>query len=263
MSGRRLLAATAVILLSSTAHARIQDQDFQSFAFRQHPGAQVPLDVRLRDESGRPVDLGQVLGHEPAVLVLEYLKCRNLCGLVLRSATSAIGKAGLEPGRDLQFVAVSIDPRDGPADAADARAMYSRQFPARATARSGLHFLTGSSSEVARIASAVGFPYRYDRQSGQFAHPAGFVVLTPEGRISRYMLGLSQSPGELARAVAQARADWIKPPAYPLLCLCFGYDPDDGSVAALAWRLTRIVAVVAMLCCAGLVFILSRRRRSA
>jgi protein SCO1/2 len=197
------------------------------------------------------------------VLVLEYLKCRNLCGLVLRSATSAIGKAGLEPGRDLQFVAVSIDPRDTPADAAAARAMYGRQFPSAPAAMRGLHFLTGSPSEVARIASTVGFPYRYDRQSGQFAHPAGFVVLTPEGRISRYMLGLGQSPADLARAVAQAADDWVKPAAYPLLCLCFGYDPDEGSVAALAWRLTRIVALIAMLCCAGLVFLLSRRRRRA
>jgi protein SCO1/2 len=261
MSARRLLAAAALITLSSTAHARIQEQDFQNFAFRQHPGAQVPLDAQLRDEIGRPVELRQVLGHEPSVLVLEYLKCRNLCSLVLRSATSAIAKGGLEPGSDLQFVAVSIDPRDTPADAAAARAMYSRQFPP--TAARGLHFLTGSPSEVGRIASAVGFPYRYDRQSGQFAHPAGFVVLTPEGRISRYMLGLGQSPGDLARAVAQAREDWIKPPAYPLLCLCFGYDPDEGSVAALAWRLTRIVALVAMLCCAALLFMLSRRRRSA
>ena len=255
---RRRLLAVAALFLASTAHARIDPQEFESLAFRQHPGGQLPLDAQLRDEAGRPVVLGQMLEHRPAVLVLEYLRCKNLCSLVLSGATSAISRGGLVPGRDLELVAVSIDPRDTVADSAAARAMYARRTPGAQI--DGLHFLTGSPQQVRRIASAVGFPYRFDSQSGQFAHPAGFVVLTPEGRISRYILGLGPSASTLRSAVAEAARDHITPPAHPLLCLCFGYDPDEGSVAALAWRLTRIVASIAALCLLGLLLLLSRRR---
>jgi len=255
---RPQLLAVAALFLASTTHARIDPHDFQALSFRQHPGAQLPLDAQLRDEGGRPVTLGQTLEHRPAVLVLEYLRCKNLCSLVLSGATAAISRGGLVPGRDLELVAVSIDPRDTVADSVAARGMYARRIPGAEI--DGLHFLTGSPQQVRRIASAVGFPYRFDPESGQFAHPAGFVVLTPEGRISRYILGLGPSASTLRSAVAGAAHDHITPPAHPLLCLCFGYDPDEGSVAALAWRLTRIVVSVVALCLLGLLLLLARRR---
>lgn len=259
---RRLLAAAAVLTLGTGAQAQIQPQDFSKLAFRQHPGGQIPLDAALVDEQGRTTTLGSALDGRPAVLVLEYLRCPNLCGLVLRGATASIGRAGLVPGRDVELVGVSIDPRDRPADAAAARAMYSAQLHNPAAA-SGVRFLTGSTQQVSRIAAAVGFPYRYDRKSDQFAHPAGFVVLTPGGRISHYMLGVSPSAAELSKAVEQARANEVTPPAYPLLCLCFGYDPDEGTVAALAMQLVRIASATLVLGCVLLVAFLSLRRRSA
>ena len=119
------------------------------------------------------------------------------------------------------------------------------------------------SRSVRKIASAVGFPYRYDRASDQFAHPAGFVVTTPDGRISRYMLGLSPNAGTLKQAVAEAALEKVQPPAHPLLCLCFGFDPDEGSVAALTWRLVRWASGGTVLACAAFIGFLSLRRRSA
>ena len=257
MKRRRVLAVTA-LFLGSTARAQIHPGDFKAFSFEQHPGAQLPVDAQLRDESGEPVVLGHMLEHRPAVLVLEYLRCKNLCSLVLSGATAAISHAGLVPGRDLQLIAVSIDPRDTVADSAAARAMYSHRLPAARP--DGLRFLTGSPQQVRRIASAVGFPYRFDPPSGQFAHPAGFVVLTPQGRISRYMLGLDPPAGALRTAIEEAGADEITPPVHPLLLLCFGYDPDPNSVPALVMRLTRIVSLIVLACCALLIFLLSRRR---
>jgi protein SCO1/2 len=126
-----------------------------------------------------------------------------------------------------------------------------------------MRFLTGSPQQVARIASAVGFPYRYDRSTDQFAHPAGLVVATPAGKISRYMLGLNPDPRTLRYAVTEARTGGVEPPAHPLLLLCFGYDPDENTAAALALRLARWVSFGAVLGCGLLVAWLSLRRREA
>jgi protein SCO1/2 len=250
------------LLVALPAGAEVDPASFQSFAFHQHPGGRLPADAQLIDASGRAVSLGSALAHRPTILVLEYLRCKNLCSLVLSGAVHAVAAASLRPGRDLDLVAISIDPREKTADAAAAQAMYARRFPDPAAASSGIRFFTGSPTEVRRIADAVGFPYRYDKTSDQFVHPAGFIVTTPEGRISRYMLGLSPQSAVLKQAVAEAELEKVEPPAHPLLCLCFGYDPDEGSVAALTWRLVRMVSFGLVLACAALIGLLSLRRKS-
>jgi protein SCO1 len=253
----------ALLLVASPVGAGIDPAAVQSLSFHQHPGARLPAGAQLIDSSGRPVSLGQALAGRPSLLVLEYLRCRNLCSLVLSGAAHAVASAGLEPGRDLDMVAISIDPREKSADAAAAESMYARRFPNPAVARTGIRFFTGSQAEVRRIASSVGFSYRYDKATDQFAHPAGFVITTPQARISRYMLGLNPKPSEIRDAVAEASRGAVEPPAHPLLLLCFGYDPDEGTVAALAMRLVRLVSAATMLGCLLLIgFLLLRRRPS-
>jgi protein SCO1/2 len=262
VKARAILIAFALVL-PSAAGARVDSSAFPQLAFGQHPGAQLPRDAQLTNEAGKPTTLGRTLNGRPAILVLEYLRCRSLCSLVLAGAVNALQQAQLTPGKQLQFVAVSIDLRDTSSDAAAARARYASRFADAAAAGQGMHFLTGSPNEVARIASTVGFPYRYDKASGQFAHPAGFVVVTPSGTISRYMLGLNPDPGLLRQAVNEAGQGTVEPPAHPLLLLCFGYDPDEGTAAALAMRLVRWVSFAAVLGCAALIGFLSLRRRAA
>jgi protein SCO1/2 len=259
----RALLLLALALTSAPLEAAVDPASFQKLAFRQHPGAELPLGAVIADASGRKVTLASALGGKPSVLVLEYLRCKNLCSLVLSGAVRAIASAGLTPGRDLNLVAISIDPRDSAADAAAAEASYARRLPKSSAASGGVRFFTASPGEVRRIASAIGFPYRFDQQSGQFLHPAGFVVTTAQGRISRYMLGLSPGAAELKRAVAEAGRDQVQPPAHPLLCLCFGYDPDEGSVAALTWQLARWASLALALACGLLIAFLSLRRRTA
>ena len=260
---RRIALVLALAVISAPLSAAVDPATFHDLAFRQHPGAHLPLDARIQDSRGRSLPLGAALGGKPAVVVLEYLHCKNLCSLVLSGAVHAIGAAGLTPGRDVDLVAISIDPREKASDAAAAQAMYARRFPDPAAAANGVRFFTGSPDQVHRIASAIGFPYRYDEASGQFLHPAGFVVTTPSGKISRYMLGLNPRPAVLKQAVAEASLDKVEPPAHPLLCLCFGYDPDEGSVAALTWRLVQLASGAVVLACAGFVGLLSLRRRTA
>ena len=254
----RPVLAAALLAAAPPATAGLQPADFGALAFRQHPGAAVPREAALRDEAGRPLALGSLLGKRPAVLVLDYLDCPNLCGLVLSGPVHDLAAAGLRPGRDLEFIAVSFDPTETPADAARARAAYLRLFDDNATP-AGWHFLTGAEPQVRRIADAVGFRYRWDKSIGQYAHPAGFVVLTPEGRISRYMLGFEHSPQDLKAALVEAGQGAVEPPAHPLLLLCFGYDPQQGTIAYTAMRALRWAALAAV---AGLaVYMIAALRR--
>jgi protein SCO1/2 len=255
--------AISLLLVVAPARANVDPGSFPSLAFRQHPGAQLPLDAKLIDSTGRPETLGAALSARPSVLVLEYLKCQNLCSLVLTGAVRAISSAGIVPGRDVNLVAVSIDPRETSADADSAQAMYTKRFPNPAAAAGGVHFFTAPPDDVRSIASAIGFPYRYDKASGQFAHPAGFVVTTPDGRISRYVLGLYPPPALIKQAVAEASADQVEPPAHPLLLLCFGYDPDEGTAAALAMRLVRWTSAALVVVIAAFVGFLALKRRTA
>jgi len=257
----QLAIAALALVAGAPASARIPPTQFADFAFRQHPGAQIPLDAVLRDESGQPVRLGQYFGHQPAVVILEYLRCPNLCGLVLGSTVARMKAQDLQPGRDLQFIAISIDPRESPADGAEARRSYMARLGTTSTA--GWHFLTGDPEQVRRAADAVGFPYRYDRSLGQYAHPAGFVVATPDGRIAQYFLGFDQKPGQLRAAIASAATGETKPAAHPLLCLCLGYDPQPGTVQAAVLGIVRWASIAIALASILAIFLLGRGRRPA
>ncbi len=258
----RLWAALALLasVVASPARAIIQPSQFASFAFHQHPGAQLPLDAVLRNEQGQPVRLGSFFGKQPAVVVMEYLRCPNLCGLVLGQITAEMKQQKLAPGRDLQFVAISIDPREKPSDGLAARADYMKRLGS--TSAAGWHFLTGDPKQVRRVADAIGFPYKYDASLDQFAHPGGFIVATPAGHVAQYILGFQTKPGQLRQAVEKAGTGATQPPAYPLLCLCLGYDPQPGTVQAAVLGIVRWVSIALALACVAMIAFLARRRRA-
>ena len=205
------------------------------FAFQPHPGAELPLAVVLNDEQGRARPLASFFTGKPVVLVLEYLHCRTFCGLTLRGLITALDALPLDAGGDFRLVAISIDPHDTPEDAAAAKADYLAEYHHPA-AENGVHFLTGPETAVRRVAETIGFPYQYDATLDQFVHPAGLVIASPQGRISRYLLGLDRSAAELEAGLttaAQGQAfDVLRP--FLLLCHAAGVSTGGWSVPIMA-----------------------------
>lgn len=196
------------------------NSELAALAFQPHPGARLPLHTALIDETGRPVTLGTYFGKSPIILVLDYLRCTSLCGVTLRNLIAGtLDKLPLEPGRDYQLVAISIDPRDTPVDAATARAKYAGLLD-RPGAERGLHFLTAPEAVVRQIAEAVGFPYRYDSLLDAYIHPAGFVIASADGMLSRYVEGLSIAPHDLVAALADAEQNRSQDLLTRLILLC-------------------------------------------
>ncbi|HEY7243710.1 MAG TPA: SCO family protein [Xanthobacteraceae bacterium] len=240
--------------------ASLASRDVSSFAFQPNPGARLPLTTSLVDEAGRDVALGSFFTRSPVVLVLEYLRCTSLCGVTLRNLVDALHGLPLEPGRDYQLVAISIDPRDTPADAMSAREKYV-ELLGRSGGETGMHFLTAASSAGAReIADRIGFPYRYDSLLDAYIHPAGFIIAAPDGVISRYVEGVAVSPRDLIGAFADAEEDKSQGPLARLLLLCHGLSAPLGrfTVPVLtAFTIADIAAALALIA----IFAAIRRRR--
>jgi protein SCO1/2 len=212
--------AVGLSLPNMSRPASVGDGDLAELAFRPHPGRRLPLNATVIDEAGRSVAFGTFFNKSPVIVVLDYLRCTSLCGVTLRNLVAGtLDKLPLEPGRDYQLVTVSIDPRDTSADATAARAKYAGLIDRPGSER-GLHFLTAPEAAVREIAGAIGFPYRYDSFLDAYIHPAGFIIASPDGLISRYVEGISIAPRDLVGALADAEQDKSQDLLTRLILLC-------------------------------------------
>jgi protein SCO1/2 len=222
-------------------------------AFEPHVGTSLP-DATFIDEEGRPVRLRTLATGRPALLVLGYYTCRDLCSVTLDSVRKALARDGLVAGGDLDVIVASIDPADTPATARE------RRDAVLGGARAGWHFLSGNDASIAQLAQAVGF--RYERTHEGFAHPAGVLIIDAHGRIARYLADVSFAPMTIARAVRAAPADAASDPAStPSRWLgCFHYDPHTGRYTPVALGLVRVAGAAGALALV-LSWVLARRRR--
>jgi protein SCO1/2 len=255
-----LLVLAALLLSPGQATGTFTaDGNLSDFAFQPHPGARLPLDAGLIDEHGRAVPFRHFFAGKPVMLVLEYLRCKTLCGLTLANVVAGLDALPLDAGRDFQVVAISIDPRDSPADAAAAKLKYLAGYR-HSGADDGWHFLTGREQALQEVAKAVGFTYRYDAELDQYLHPAGFVVAAPDGSISRYVLDLGMKPADLQAALADAAQARALDPLTRILLLChFGGAPLGRYTVPIeaAFALANIAGIIALIS----VFVAIRRRR--
>jgi len=230
-------------------------------AFDQRLSEQVPLDLWFRDEAGTPVQLGQYLGEKPLILTLNYYDCPMLCPLVLEGLLGTLRALTFTIGDQFNIVTVSFDAGETSAQAAAKKAHYERGY-GRYGAGSGWHFLTGEAGAIDQLTQALGFRYTYDSTKDQFAHAAGIIVLTPQGRVARYFYGLEFSPRDVRLALVEAAAGAIGSPVDQLLLYCYQYDPASGAYTLVVHRVLRLAAAATVLGLAGFMIVMLRREKA-
>jgi len=230
--------------------------------FDQNLNAQVPLDLVLRDERGQEVKLGDFLDKKPVILNLVYYRCPMLCNEVLNSLLRSMNALSFEVGKEFEVLTVSIDPRETPALAKRKKGSYLARYHHKGeVAEKGWHFLTGGRDAVANLAKVVGFRYAYDAKNDQYAHPAGIMILTPQGRVSRYIYGVSYPARDLRLGLMDASMRKIGSPIDQLLLLCFHYDPRSGRYNFAAMNAIRILGLATVGSLGTFMFVMFRRDR--
>jgi protein SCO1/2 len=210
-------------------------------------GAALPAEARFRDEHERAVRLGDYFAARPAIVILGYYGCSNLCSLVLDGVARGLAQAGLRAGRDAEIVVISIAPQETPAMAlAKKRAVLGTA----AADAGGWHFLTGDDAAIGALTHATGYTYAYDTGEQQYAHPAGILVVAPGGRLRARLPGIAYPATTLRAALTADEAD--PAPASPWL-LCFHYDPHSGRYTFAAMAAVRLAALSVLAVLAGYV----------
>lgn len=232
----------------------------REIGFDQNLDALVPLDTPFRDESGRTVRLGDYFGRRPVVMVFAYYDCPMLCTLVINGLSSALKVMSLSPGQDFEIVTVSFDPRDTPASATAKKASYLERYR-REGAAEAWHFLTGDQASIDRLTKAAGFRYVWDKDTKQFAHPTGVIVLTPDGRLARYLFGIEYGPRDLRFAIVEASAGKIGSAVDSLLLYCYHYDPMTGRYGLVIMKAMRIAGAGTVLALGSFILVMVRREK--
>lgn len=229
--------------------------------FDQKLGVQLPLGLRFRDESGRELTLGDLFGRRPVILAPVYYRCPMLCNQVLNGLTRSLKPLSLDAGKDFDIVAVSINPDEKPELAAMKKLSYLERYD-RPGSESGWHFLTGEEASIEALTRAIGFRYTYNPRTQLFAHAAGVVVVTPDGRVARYFYGIDFPAKELQAVLERARQGRVGAPIGRLLLLCYDYDAATGKYTLSILRLIRVLGTATAVALGSFVFVMFRRERS-
>ncbi|WP_165223141.1 SCO family protein [Aquisphaera insulae] len=253
------VAALGVLAGGARAQSTAGGGITADIGFDQNLGAQAPIDLTFRDEKGRGVRLSDYLGRRPAVLVLGYYRCPLLCNQVLNGVTRTLRAIPQAAGTDFDVIAVSIDPKEQPELAGAKKATYVEEYGRGSP--DGWHFLVGDEGPIGELARAVGFRYKFNAASGLYAHAAGFVVLTPDGRVARYFYGIDYQPKELSGAISAASRGGIGSPIRALLMLCYDYDSATGKYTLSIVRISRVLGTATALSLGLYMFIMIRRER--
>jgi protein SCO1 len=228
----------------------------------QRLGQQLPLDATFRDETGKTVRLGDYFGKKPVILSLVYYQCQILCMEDLNGLVGALEMVKLTPGKDFQIVIVSIDPAETPAMAAAKKAFYVKRY-GRPETEAGWHFLTGGQSDITALAKAVGWGYvRLPQPVGKppmFAHASSIEVVTPEGRMAQYYLGVEYSPKDLQLGLVEASHHTIGTPVDNILTYCYRYDPKLNRHSLVIARVVQAGCLLTVLCLGSFMLVSFRR----
>jgi protein SCO1/2 len=266
----RTIIGTAALLAASCAlraqtipanvgpSASTMPAALRNVGFEPPLNGQMPLDLRFRDESGRDVSLREFFGQKPVVLAFVYYNCPMLCDQVQMGVVGSLRMLSFNPGRDYEVLFVSFDSRDTPELAAEKKKTALSHFRRPETA-SGWHFLTGSKDSIEAATKAANFRFTFDAKSNLFAHASGVLVLTPDGRISRYFYGVEYPGRDMRLGLVDASAGKIGSPIDHVLLFCYHYDPTTAKYSASILKMIRLGGILTILCIVGGILI-SRRR---
>ena len=235
----------------------------KNIGIEQRQGNQLPLDARFRDEAGREVALRDYFGkHRPVVIAPVYYDCPMLCNQVLHGLVGGLRGQSLVLGRDFDVVAVSFDPREGQQSAFNKEQVVLSELRRKddPVAAEGLHFLTGERAQIDAVMDAVGFRYAFDERTNQFAHAAGVMVATPEGRLSHYFYGIEYAPRDLKLALVESSGGKIGSAVDKLVLYCYHYDPTTGKYGPAIMNAMRAAGVVTVFGVVALILILRRTK---
>ncbi|PYQ85129.1 MAG: SCO family protein [Acidobacteria bacterium] len=255
-------APTAGYKLEPGITSSTMPRPLREIGFDQNLDQYVPLDVPFLDESGRTVRLADYFGSRPVVLVFAYYDCPMLCTQVINGLSTALNLLSLAPGKDFEIVTVSFNPRDTPATASAKKAVYLERYTRDGAARAW-HFLSGDEPSIDRLTKAAGFRYVWDAETKQFAHPTGVIVLTADGRLSRYLFGIEYGPRDLRYALVEASAGSVGNAADTLLLYCYHYDPMTGRYGFVVMRAVRIAGAATVLALVSFIIVMVRKEKRA
>ncbi len=207
--------------------------------------AQVPLDAPFTDETGKPVKIGDYCKDRPVIMNLIFYQCPGICSLELDGIVDCFKKMKLDAGKDFEVVTISINPKEGPNLAIDKKAAYMQMY-GRPGGSKGWHFLVGQETNIRRVADSIGYSYKYNPLSpnamGMFAHPAGIILLTPKGVVSRYFFGTRFYPKDVSLGLVEASANKIGSPVekFVLMTCLYQYNPYTGRYGVAINRLIQL-----------------------
>jgi len=237
-------------------------QVLQKVGVAQHLNQQLPLDASFVDDTGKPVKLGDYFGKHPAIVSLVYYNCPMLCSEELDGLTGALEMVKLTPGKDFDVVVISIDPSEGPAKAAERKAFYVKRYGRPETA-SGWHFLTGQRPAIDAVTNAVGFGYVRvpgpDGKLSKFAHASSIEIVTPEGKLAQYYLGVEYSPKDMLLGLIDASGNKIGSPVANILTYCYHYDPQTNKHSLIVARVVQLGGMITVAGLGGFMFLMFRR----
>jgi protein SCO1/2 len=266
-SNKFLVASMLLAAFSSVAAAQTYGLPsgsvppmLQGIGIDQNLNAQIPLELTFNNETGQTVRLGQYFRQKPVVLALVYYECPGLCDLILNGLTHTMQQVSLNVGSDYEVVTVSFNPQDSWQLAGAKKSNYIERYN-RPGAKQGWHFLTGKPDAIKSLADSVGFHYKYDPISKQFAHASAIMILTPEGKIARYFYGIEYKPRDFRLGLVEASANKIGTTADQVMLFCYHWDPMTGKYGVIIAQVTRVLGTATVLALGAFVFIMIRRDR--
>ena len=243
-------------------HATDRPKELEGVGITEHLGTTVGVsNLSFKDEQGNSAPLSSYFKkNHPVILALVYYECPNLCNLLLNGLVESLNKLDWTPGDQFEVITVSINPRETPLLARQKKSNYLKIYH-RPQSEKGWHFLTGEENQIQALASQLGFQYRYDPVEKQYSHTAALFILTPQGKISRYLYGISFPMKNLRLSLMEASNGAVGTVMDRVILFCFHFDPNRNSYTLKMWRIVQAVLVIQVMALALFMFLMWKKER--